>query len=194
MAIETANDRLRNEILNRRMSKETIRNACRWVREAGIVLVTQNILGIPTGTLEDDLDTLRLNCECRPDFAFATLLQPYPRTWIGEYCRRNDLLEEREGGTGAEVELPDSFFDMSPIRIDSKPERELLRKLFALSIEFPFLRGRLKSLIRAPMDGLYDKLDKLWKGFCFKFREFPYRLTFGEFVRSVLTYFRSRYY
>ncbi|MBN1434331.1 B12-binding domain-containing radical SAM protein [Candidatus Fermentibacterales bacterium] len=192
MAIETADDRLRNELLNRRMSRQTIVDACRWVREAGIVLVTQNILGIPTGTLEDDLDTLRLNIECKPAFAFATLLQPYPRTSIGDYCRANGFLDQ--SSPEAARALPDSFFDMSPLRIDHKRERERLRKLFALAIEFPFLRAFLRTLLRTPLDGLYDKLDKLWKGFCFKFREFPYRLGFGEFARIVLTYFRSRYY
>lgn len=76
MAIETRNDRLRNEVLCRQMSVETIRNACGAVKDAGIALVTQNILGIPGSTPDDDMETLDLNREIRPAFCFATLLQP----------------------------------------------------------------------------------------------------------------------
>jgi len=189
MAIESASDRLRNGILNRNMSRETIESACRAVKDAGIVLVTQNILGIPTGTLEDDLETLELNCSIEPDFAFATLMQPYPRTEIGRFCVENGFMEEEDSGS-----TPDSFFDCSILKIPDRKSRERLRKLFALAIEYPMLRDNIDTLIRIPLDPLYDIMDKLWKGYCIKQREFPYKLTAGEYIRSVITYFRSRYY
>lgn len=189
MAIESASDRLRNGILNRNMSRETILEACRAVRDAGIVLVTQNILGIPTGTMQDDLDTLDLNCSIRPDFAFATLLQPYPRTAIGRFCVEKGFMRAEEADSA-----PDSFFNCSILDIPDRTERERLRKLFALAIEFPMLRDALEELVTLPLDPLYDLMDKLWKGYCIKQREFPYKLTAGEYLRSVITYFRSRYY
>lgn len=189
MAIESASDRLRNGVLNRNMSREVIENACRAVKDAGIVLVTQNIIGIPTGTLDDDLDTLDLNCSIGPDFAFATLLQPYPRTAIGQFCLENGFMESEDPS-----QAPDSFFDCSILRIPDKKRRERLRKLFALAIEYPMLRDNIESLINLPLDPVYDIMDKLWKGYCIKQREFPYSLTAGEFIRSVITYFRSRYY
>jgi radical SAM superfamily enzyme YgiQ (UPF0313 family) len=189
MAIESASPRLRNDILGRNMSNATIERAFRAVREAGIVIVSQNILALPTGTFEDDLDTLRLNCRLKPDFAFATLLQPYPRTQIGEFCRDRGLLRDDAGDS-----LPDSFFDGTVLEVPDRERRERLRKLFALSIEFPFLRGRLKWLTRLPLDGLYDLLDRVWKGFCIKQREFPYSMPLREYVRSAVDYLRTRYY
>jgi len=189
MAIEFASDRLRNGILNRNMSRETILEACSAVKEAGIVLVTQNILGIPTGTMEDDLETLDLNCVIHPDFAFATLLQPYPRTAIGRFCVEEGFMRAEDADSA-----PDSFFNCSILDIPDRPERERLRKLFALDIEFPMLRDAVDELVTLPLDRLYDLMDKLWKGYCIKQREFPYRLTAGEYLRSVVTYFRSRYY
>jgi radical SAM superfamily enzyme YgiQ (UPF0313 family) len=189
MAIESASSRLRNGLLGRSMSNRTIERAFRAVRKAGIVIVSQNILAIPTGGFEDDLETLRLNCRLRPDFAFATLLQPYPRTRIGEYCRREGLLQ---GGRGEE--LPDSFFDGTVLEVPDRARRERLRKLFALSIEFPFLRGAIKWLTDLPLDGLYDILDRIWKGYCIKQREFPYSMSAAEYVRGALDYLRSRYY
>ncbi len=189
MAIESASDRLRNGVLNRNMSRETIEQACRAVKDAGIVLVTQNILGIPTGTLEDDLETLSLNCSIEPDFAFATLLQPYPKTEICKFCIENGFMEEKDS-----ADAPDSFFDCSILRIPDRNRRERLRKLFALAIEYPMLRDNIGTFINLPLDPVYDIMDKLWKGYCIKQREFPYKLSAAEYIRSVITYFRSRYY
>ncbi len=189
MAIEAADDRLRNEVLNRGMSRETIVEACDAVKEAGIVLVTQNILGIPTSTLEDDLATLTLNLRCRPDFAFATLMQPYPGTRISEFCMEQGLLED-----AAAEHVSDSFFDRSVIALPDRIKRERLRKLFALAIEFPLLRRLLGRLIGLPLGRLYDLMDKVWKGYCIKHREFPYSLTAREYISSLYSFFRSKYY
>jgi anaerobic magnesium-protoporphyrin IX monomethyl ester cyclase len=189
MAIESADDRLRNEVLNRGMSRETIVSACDAVKDAGIVLVTQNILGIPTSTLEDDLETLELNLRCRPDFAFATLMQPYPGTRINEFCRARGLLEDE-----SDDHVPDSFFDRSVITLSDRKEREQLRRLFALAVESPLVRRLLGRLLKLPLGGLYELLDKVWKGYCIKHREFPYSLTVREYVSSLLSFFRSRYY
>jgi len=72
--------------------------------------------------------------------------------------------------------------------------RKRLRQLFALSIEFIPLRWVLPLMIKLPFDRLYSFMDKLWKGYCIKQREFPYKLTFREYADSVFSYFRSRYY
>ncbi len=189
MAVESASDRLRNGLLNRNMSREAIEKACRAVKDSGIMLVTQNILGIPTGTLEDDLETLDLNCTIEPDFAFATLLQPYPKTEISKFCIDNGFV-----GGNYSVEVPDSFFDFSILKIPDRRRRERLRKLFALAIEYRMVRDNIETLIDLPLDTVYDFADKLWKGYCIKQREFPYKLTVMEYIRSVITYYRSNYY
>ncbi|MCK5065102.1 MAG: B12-binding domain-containing radical SAM protein [Candidatus Fermentibacteraceae bacterium] len=187
MALEAASSRLRKNVLNRDLSNEDLLNACRSVKQSGIMLVTQNILGIPTGTLEDDLDTLRMNYEVQPDFAFATLMQPYPRTRICEFSKEQGLLDD-------ETFIPDSFFDDCILKLPDNDRRKRLRQLFAISIEFKAVRYMLKILMRLPLDGLYGFMDKLWKGYCIKQREFPYKLSFREYVSSMLTYFSSRYY
>ncbi len=187
MALEAASTRLRKNVLNRDLSTEELLNACRAVKQSGIKLVTQNILGIPTGTLEDDLDTLRLNYEIQPDFAFATLMQPYPRTRICEFSKEQGLL-------GDEAFIPDSFFDDCILKLPDNDRRKRLRQLFAICIEFKPARYMLKTLMRLPLDRLYGFLDKLWKGYCIKQREFPYKLSFREYVSSMFTYFSSRYY
>ncbi len=187
MAIETRDDHLRNDVLRRSMSVETMTDACRAVKDAGIVLVTQNILGIPGSNMANDIDTLDLNRRIRPSFCFATLLQPYPGTVIHDYCVEKGFLEP--GNT-----IPDSFFDRSVLRLPHGNRVGRLRKLFALAVEFPVVRWMLPLLMKLPLDRLYDFADKLWKGYCIKRREFPYRMTVGEYARDITQYFRSRYY
>jgi len=187
MAIETTNELLLNDVLGRNLKVETLKSACRAVKSSGIKLVTQNILGIPTSTLQDDIKTLEFNCSVKPDFAFATLLQPYPKTEIANFCRARDLIDGEET-------IPDSFFDDCVLKIENIRKLKRLRQLFALSIEFPPVRWLLPLLIKLPFDPLYSILDKIWKGYCIKQREFPYRLSFREFAGSVFSYFRSRYY
>lgn len=187
MAVETANSELLNRVLGRNLNIEVIEAACREVKSSGIRLVTQNILGIPTSTLDDDMATLRFNWAVRPDFAFATLMQPYPKTEIAEFCREKGLID------GSET-IPDSFFDDCVLRIEGKKARKRLRMLFALSIEFIPIRWLLPLLMELPLDGLYSLADKVWKGYCIKQREFPYKLSLREYAGSVLSYFRSRYY
>ncbi len=187
MAIETSNHELLNAVLKRNLDVDTLERACRSVKRSGIKLVTQNILGIPTSTLEDDFATLKFNYAIHPDFAFATLLQPYPKTEIAEFCISKGLIDGDES-------IPDSFFDDCVLKMKDTHLRKRLRQLFALSIEFIPLRWVLPLMIKLPFDRLYSFMDKLWKGYCIKQREFPYKLTFREYADSVFSYFRSRYY
>ncbi len=190
MAVETADDRARNEILGRSMDLETISSACRSLKDAGIKFVTQNILCIPTCTYETDVRTLEFNARVRPDFTFATLLQPYPGTEIARFCEENGFLDR----SSQAPDTPDSFFHASVLDLPDRKRRERLRALFALSVEFPPLRWCTGFLTRLPLGGLYSFMDKIWKGYCIKQRIFPYRLTLGEYFRDVVSYFRSNYY
>ncbi len=187
MAIESSDDEIRNTVLRRGMTREQMLRACRLLREAGIRLVTQNMIGNPGETFEGALDTLRFNVMCRPHYAFVTLLQPYPRTDIGEYARRAGLLE-------GPTDLPETFFARTTLRIPDREKTERLRKLFPLAVESKVVRRLLPGLLRLPVDGLWALLDKLWKGYCIKHRELPYRLTLREYFLSLRQYVASSYY
>ena len=62
------------------------------IRDAGIHLSATNILGIPTGTLADDLATMKLNSDSRISYAHAFLFQPYPGTELGQYAEDNGFM------------------------------------------------------------------------------------------------------
>jgi anaerobic magnesium-protoporphyrin IX monomethyl ester cyclase len=189
MAIESADDYIRNDVLKRGMSIEQIVDAATLVRKAGLVLVTQNILGNPGETIDQALGTLDLNIRCKPSYAFATLLQPYPRTEIGEFVREKNLLETETAELNHE-----SFFDRSILKMEDRAQMERLRMLFPIAVEWPSIRRVLPFLTRLPVNPLYAAADKLWKGFAVKHREMPYKLTVREYLLSLRTYLATGYY
>jgi anaerobic magnesium-protoporphyrin IX monomethyl ester cyclase len=187
MGLETGNAALRNQILNRNLSDEQIVEASRLLREAGIRLLTTNMLGLPGGTLEHDFETLALNHACRPAYANAFLYQPYPRTELGEYAREGGFVE------GSVDDIDPSAWERSVLRFSSAAEKrqiENFNKLFALAVEWPWLTRLVRRLINLPPNGALRLVYKLWKGYAIKNRIHPYRPSPGEFVQAVRRFMR----
>ncbi|HIQ05977.1 MAG TPA: radical SAM protein, partial [Anaerolineae bacterium] len=143
MGIETANDRIRLELLRRRMTREEMIQAGRMVREAGMHITSTNMLGLPTSTLEDDLDTMRLNAEARISYAHAFLFQPYPGTELGQFTQENNLM------VGSFDDISSIAWERSVLIFKSEDEKrqiEHLQRLFALGVEWPWLEPVIRWL------------------------------------------------
>lgn len=176
MGIEAGNDELRNGLLKRKMSRESIIEAGAMLHEAGINLTATNILALPTATLDDDFETMRLNAAARVKYAHAFLFQPYPATELGEFTEENG-------------HMAGSFEDIGAIAWDSsilirdereKYQMENLQRWFALGVEFPWLEPVIRLLIRAPrkkvVEIAYWWVHKLFKGWAITHRVHPIRL------------------
>jgi anaerobic magnesium-protoporphyrin IX monomethyl ester cyclase len=187
MGLETGNAAFRNQILNRNLSDGQIIEASRLIREAGIRLLTTNMLGLPGGTLAHDFETLALNHACQPAYANAFLYQPYPRTELGEYAREGGFVE------GSLDDIDPSAWERSVIRFSSAIEKrqvENLNKLFALAVEWPWLSRLVGRLIELPPNGAFRLVYKLWKGYAIKSRIHPYQPSPREFLQTVRRFMR----
>ncbi len=187
--LEAGNDRLRNVILNRNMSREEILGAAKILRRHGIPFMTNNMLGLPTGSLETDLETLTLNAQCRPAYANVFLFQPYPKTALGEWAYEQGWM------MGSFDDLSGSVSDNTIIKFGNEKEKrqiENLQKLFALGVQFPRLLPIILRLIRLPPNRLYWLIYKVWKGWAIKNRIFPFRMSLREYLDSALYYMRIR--
>jgi anaerobic magnesium-protoporphyrin IX monomethyl ester cyclase len=187
--LEAGNDRLRNAVLNRNMSREEILGAAEILRRHDITFMTNNMLGLPTGTLEDDFETLALNAQCRPAYANVFLFQPYPKTELGEWAYEHGWM------MGSFDDLSGSVSDDTVIKFGSEAEKhqiENLQKLFALAVEFPWLLPVIRQLIRVPTNQLFWLAYKLWKGWAIKNRMFPFTMTPREYIESALYYMRIK--
>ena len=174
MGIEAANDRLRVDLLKRKMSREEIIQAGRMARAAGMQITATNILALPTSTLEDDLDTMRLNAQARISYAHAWLFQPYPGTELGEFTQERGLV------AGTLDDIGEVAWERSILVFDDpkhKAQVEHLQRLFALGVEWPWLEPLIRRLVNLPHNRLIDTalwwFQKLYRGYAIYTRVHP---------------------
>jgi radical SAM superfamily enzyme YgiQ (UPF0313 family) len=186
MGIEAANDRIRRDILKRYMTREQIVEAGQLLRGAGINVTATNILGLPSGRLEDDLDTMRLNAAAKVSYAQAFIFQPYPGTELGRFA------EENEFAVGSFDDIASISWERSVLLFqdqDEKRQVEHLQRLFAIGVEFPWLEPVIRRLIKLPHNVVVDKsfwfIHKLFKGYLLNRRVYATRFNpFGLFAAA----------
>lgn len=187
--LETANDRLRHEVLNRHISKEQILKASRILRRYDIKYMTNNMLGLPKGGLETDLETLDLNIRCKADYVNVFLYQPYPKTKLGEMTMREGLM------TGTFDDLSGSVVDDTIIKFSSDLEKrqiENLQKLLSVTAEFPFLKPLVLRLIGLPRNKLFWLIYKGWKGYAISRRIYPIKRSLRQWLSALMQFMRIR--
>lgn len=155
MGIEAGNERIRNQVMKRRMSEIEILDAARIIKSAGIRLVTANILAVPGGTLADDWETVNLNIRAKPDYASAAIMIPFLGTEIYETAKDLGLLEENHVAT-----LSDGGFGLSSTLKMADPEeaRQIanLQKFFPLLVWMPWVKPAVHRLIRFPPNRIFE--------------------------------------
>lgn len=191
MGIEAANDRIRVELLKRRMTREEMIQAGRMFRDAGIHITSTNILGLPTSTLEDDLETMRLNAQARISYAHAFLFQPYPGTELGQFTQENHFME------GTFDDISSIAWERSILIFENEKEKtqvEHLQRLFAIGVEFPWLEPVIRQLIKLPHNKVVDTvfwwLHKLFKGYAIYHRVHPIKMSPWKLLKTALHFMR----
>jgi radical SAM superfamily enzyme YgiQ (UPF0313 family) len=155
VGIESGSERLRREVLGRAVTNSAILEGCGRLKAHGIRVMTFNMLGIPSETLDEALETVALNAACKVDYGGATILQPYPGTEISRWAI------ERGDFDGDFEKLSFSYFAASPMKFATPRHRDRitnLQRLFSFAVEFPEVRARLRWLIDRPPLPLYDHL------------------------------------
>jgi anaerobic magnesium-protoporphyrin IX monomethyl ester cyclase len=186
MGIECADERYRENVLNRPMPNETIRAACRRLHEHGVAILADNMVGLPGRTLEDDIETLRLNVECQVDYPLAMILQPYPGTQIDRYARENGHFD------GDYSQIGYNYYFRSPLRFRNAAEKsqiENLQKLFAVAAEAPRLLPLLRRLIRLPGNLVFMSIFRWWYAWCYHRRIMRYPLSWADLAENVKVLF-----
>jgi len=150
IGLESGNDRIRNSVLRKNLSKKDIVNAARLFRHYKIKFGTYNMFGIPTESINEALETVKINSKIKTDFPFSTVLQPYPGTDISRFAIEKELLPEDF--------CPNDLTLMntrSQIKLESKKEIMNLHRLFFYGVKLPFLLPLIRLLIKVPENKLY---------------------------------------
>jgi len=188
LGIETGDDRVRDELLKRNMPRETIVAACRYLRENGVNVYASNIIALPGETFAGALQTLALNQECRPAFAWSALFMPYPRTELTAYAVTHGYFD------GDPDAVFHTFHRDSVLTFADERERRMfsnLHKLFGVMVEWPWLSRFARALCKLPPNPLYNLVFMLWYGYTNRRRIFPYPVSFRGFLGGLKRFWRK---
>lgn len=146
VGVEAGNDRIRNEVLQKDVSRAHLFTAARLLRKHRIRFVTLNIMGSPGETLDNCIETIELNQALEPDYAHFSVLVPFPKTGI--YQRAVDAGQ-------IETDIPVdrfsfSFFERSPLIRDDLGGIVNLQRVGGLAVRRKWSRGRLERIGRQP--------------------------------------------
>lgn len=150
IAVECGDERYRREVLRKTISDADLRRAAQLLHGSGIGFATYNMVGLPGESLDQALQTLRLNIELKPQHVFCFLYQPFPGTDLADYaveCGSVDAATLSGAGAGNRDFLG-TFEGRSPLRQGNGSELENLQRLFALVVRFPVLRPLAERLVR----------------------------------------------
>ncbi|MCO5165311.1 MAG: B12-binding domain-containing radical SAM protein [Planctomycetes bacterium] len=91
--VETATPRLLR-YLQKQTTPEKVAQAFRWTRDAGIGTFAYCMIGIPTETREEMLNTVDFAIALDPDYAQFSICTPYPRTALYESMRAAGIIPD----------------------------------------------------------------------------------------------------
>ncbi len=157
MGLETGNDELRQVLLNKRISSQDIQQAAGHIKKYGMKLTTFNILGLPGETVENAVETYKLNKVIGTDFLWCSLLQPYPGTAIHDHVRSNGFLADNDGY----VALNKSYFVSSRIKLENEKEMINLQKLMQIFIQLKIPLFLVRKIIKLPKNPIFHLMFKL---------------------------------
>jgi len=111
IGVESGDERIRKEVMNRKMTNEQIIQLFKWADELGLETWSMNMVGVPGDNEKTIKKTMELNRLLNPDHLSLSIFQPFPGTELYEKCRREGLLLERPATSiffyQPRVKLPD---------------------------------------------------------------------------------------
>ena len=165
MGVQSGSQRIRDQIMGRRMSNEEIVNAAEMVHRSGLKLLTEIIFAIPSETEEEMWQTVALNRTLRPHNTAAFNFFPFPGVALTETSRHMGLLDEEvfqnvvQGKKGF-----NTWNRMSVLNHPLKEKANAIKQLVPLFARLP----RLSFLFR-PLTGRYLR----WLGNLLFFAGYP---------------------
>jgi radical SAM superfamily enzyme YgiQ (UPF0313 family) len=161
------------------MTDESIINGARYCRENGITVVSYNMVGLPTSTLQDDINTVDFCIKAKIDVPEFAIFQPLPKTELGEMCKNNKLIDKEDnlnfyGFTGGE----------SPLNSFTEKEKNAQKNISLLApivVRHPFLRNIvLNHLIYVKSNIIFRKIYAIDRIITYQKKVFPMNYSLKE--------------
>ena len=186
--VEAGNEHIRNNVMKRKMTEQSMYEAAELYRKYGIKLLTENILGAPGETFEQASETLRVNIRISPAIANASIFAPYPKLEMTRYAIENGYFD------GNFQSLNDNYYHGSVIKFATELDKTRilnLRCFFSLLSHYPWLMPVIRHLLDIKPNSLFRWIGDLVDGYYLK-TCLPYKMSLSEFVIT-LKHFLANY-
>lgn len=158
--IESGSERIRNKLLNKRISNEDIRVAASRFHEAGIKFRAFNIMALPGETLEEAFETVQLNIDIRTDYPWCAIYMPFKDTALTNYALSEKLLSQNYFSSFHNSSF---FSSSSPLQAKAIKRIVNMHRFFQTAVWWPWTFPIVKLLIKLPPNLIFN----LWFGFIF---------------------------
>ncbi|MBM4388374.1 MAG: B12-binding domain-containing radical SAM protein [Deltaproteobacteria bacterium] len=142
IGIQSGDARVSKELLNRPEEQGHIREAVRIVKEVGIKINSDIMLGFPDETREEIWNTVKFMRELKPDTIHTAFFFPLPGTPLAKYTEERGYVKK-----GWEKEISDDRFSFNFTGVFNHPEKVLIRNLKALLPLFALLPDRAWDML-----------------------------------------------
>ncbi|HAZ10377.1 MAG TPA: hypothetical protein DCY56_04650 [Candidatus Omnitrophica bacterium] len=92
--LETGVESIRFNILNKRVRNSDFIRCFNLCRKYGIDIITNNMIGMPSETITDSLETIKFNARNGVDVTMRAICTPYRFTKLYDDCKTNNLFKE----------------------------------------------------------------------------------------------------
>lgn len=158
--IESGSQRIRNELLKKKMTNEDILTAASMLHAVGVKFRAFNILGLPGESLTDAYETVQLNIDIRTDYPWCAIYLPLKDTELANYAFKETLLPHDYFDAISER----SFFSgSSPLLAKDITQIVNLQRFFQTAVWWPRAFPLIKFLIKIPPNPVFN----MWFGFIF---------------------------
>ena len=94
IAMESGDEYIRREVMNRNLSDEEIISAYKYCDEMGIETCSYNIVGVPGETEQSVRKSIEMLKVCKPDNSLVFKFTPFPGTKLFEVAKERGYLKE----------------------------------------------------------------------------------------------------
>ncbi len=191
MSIESGNEEIRKNMLNRKISNEKLIKNFSIVKVAGINILSACIVALPYTRLEDEKKTIEIAIQSKCDNPGFCIFIPFPGTPLGERVKRDNMLSDG-------VNDLFSFSQYSTLNCFSKQEKQIRYNLMLLGtfcVIFPVFKNIiLNHLIFFKPNKLFELIHFLSQGYCLSRKIFPVKYSLKEYIEVFKEYVREWLY
>jgi anaerobic magnesium-protoporphyrin IX monomethyl ester cyclase len=186
--VESGDEHIRNVVMKRKMTEESMVETAALYRKHKIKLLTENVIGCPGETFESAMRTLRVNMKIKPNIANASVFAPYPKLEMTRYAIEKGYFD------GDFDRLNSNYYHDSVLKFDDPSDKNRilnLRCFFSVLAHHPWLMPVVRPLLEMKPNALFRWVGDLADGYYLK-RCVAYKFTMKDFV-TTLKHFLGSY-